>query len=347
MSADHDQRTLEPTPRRVEEFRKRGEIARSRDLSQVASMAGGAIVGAWFSESSISGVTNLMRRTCEGLGSTRWPDGLAATLVGACVPVMTGAALGYLLSAAVQLGWPPVLSRPKLDLSRLFSPGSLVQMLSPKAMVGRTLKSTAKILVCAVVAGAVLADECRLLLVAPALEPGPLAARLGAATMRLALNTGGALVLLAAIDYWYQRRTMAAKMRMTRDEMKREARQQEGDPHIKGQRRRRMREMSKRRLATAVKTADTVLVNPTEYAVALRYRSGKDRAPCVVAKGRGTVAERIRELARKAGIPILVEPPLCRMLHKLVPEGREIPAQLYHSVAEVLAYVYRLRGRPV
>ena len=106
-----------------------------------------------------------------------------------------------------------------------------------------------------------------------------------------------------------------------------------------------MRELAKRRLAAAVKTADVVLVNPTEYAVALRYRAGEDRAPRVVAKGRHAVAERIRDLARRAGIPIMPQPPLTRLLHKLVPEGKEIPRTLYHAVAEVLAYVYRLRRR--
>jgi flagellar biosynthetic protein FlhB len=136
-------------------------------------------------------------------------------------------------------------------------------------------------------------------------------------------------------------------MRMTPEEFKREHREQEGDPHIKRKRRQRMRELAQRRLHAAVKGADVVLVNPTEYAVALRYRSDEDRAPRVVAKGRKHQAERIREIARKEGVPIVAQPPLCRLVHKLVPENREIPAQLYHAVAEVLAYVYRLKNRTV
>jgi flagellar biosynthetic protein FlhB len=136
-------------------------------------------------------------------------------------------------------------------------------------------------------------------------------------------------------------------MRMTPAEAKREHREQEGDPQVRRRRRQRMRELARRRLATSVKTADVVLVNPTEYAVALRYQTGTDRAPRVVAKGRLVVAEQIRTLARQTGIPILAQPPLCRLIHKLVPEGREIPARLYQAVAEVLAYVYRLKqGRP-
>ena len=132
---------------------------------------------------------------------------------------------------------------------------------------------------------------------------------------------------------------------MTPSEFKREHREQDGDPAVRRRRRLRMRELGRRRLQVAVSKADVVLVNPTEYAVALRYRSEKDRAPRVVAKGRGAVAEHIRALARSASIPILERPPLTRLIFKLVPEGREIPAELYHSIAEVLAYVYRLRRR--
>ena len=134
---------------------------------------------------------------------------------------------------------------------------------------------------------------------------------------------------------------------MSKSEVKREHRDQEGDPIIKARRRRRMRELVRRRVAAVVPKADVVLVNPTEYAVALRYLSGSDRAPRVLAKGRGAAAEFIRTIARKAGVPIVPEPPLTRMIYKLVPEGREIPATLYKAGAEVLAYVYRLKRRGV
>jgi flagellar biosynthetic protein FlhB len=113
---------------------------------------------------------------------------------------------------------------------------------------------------------------------------------------------------------------------------------------LKGKRRQRMRELAKRRLAAAVANADVVVVNPTHYAVALRYDSERDRAPVVVAKGTDETAEKIRELARKHSVPILPRPPLARALHKQVKEGRAIPANLYRAVAEVLAYVYRIRG---
>ena len=118
-----------------------------------------------------------------------------------------------------------------------------------------------------------------------------------------------------------------------------------GDPQIKGARRRRMRELARRRLSSDVKKADVVLVNPTHVAVALRYDSDAGGAPRVLAKGKGELADKIREMARKAGVPILSRPPLARLIYKLVPAGAEIPAALYKAVAEVLAYIYALRAR--
>jgi flagellar biosynthesis protein FlhB len=153
-----------------------------------------------------------------------------------------------------------------------------------------------------------------------------------------------ALGALAAFDYLLARRRLNDKMMMGIDEIKREHRQQEGDPQIKGKRRQRMRELGRRRLVDAVKTADVIVVNPTHYAVALRYQAEKDHAPQIVACGVDEAAQRIRDIAREAGVPILSRPPLARALHK-VGEGKTVPAPLFKAVAEVLAYVYRLRRR--
>jgi flagellar biosynthetic protein FlhB len=247
-----------------------------------------------------------------------------------------------LLSIA-QLGFPLPLRWPKVDFFRPLSMQGLGQIVAPKAAAGRLLKSLAKLLVVAFAAYLALRGEFARFLADPALDARATGMRLGSALGRLIMIAGFALALLAAIEYLQARRSLKAKMRMTPEEIKREYRDQEGDPMVRRRRRQRMREISRRRLVQAVKGADVVVVNPTEYAVALRYRAGEDRAPRVVAKGRGVVAERIRELARTAGVPILAQPPLARLLHKIVPEGREIPSNVYHAVAEVLAYVFRLR----
>ena len=178
----------------------------------------------------------------------------------------------------------------------------------------------------------------------PMIEAAGLSKQVASGASRVALGAGAALAAMAVLDYFQSRRKHMKKLMMSPDEIRREMREQEGDPHVRARRRRRMRELARRRLVE-VKNADVVLVNPTEYAVALRYSARDDRAPRVLVKGRKAVAAHIRELARRAGVPILERPPLTRLIYKLVPEGREIPAQLYQAVAEVLAYVYRLRER--
>jgi flagellar biosynthesis protein FlhB len=152
-----------------------------------------------------------------------------------------------------------------------------------------------------------------------------------------------ALAVVAAVDYMLSRRKINEQMKMTSEEVKREHRESDGDPMMKGKRKQKMKELAKRRMAAAVATADVVIVNPTHYAVALRYDDKQDRAPVVVAKGMDESADKIREVARQKGVPILSRPPLARALHKHVKEGRAIPSNLYKAVAEVLAYVYRLK----
>ena len=311
-------------------------------------MGGAALMGIMFIGQSSRAILDLAQgifRDADRTTHTLALHEAGHAVMVAVYPFVIGAILGALVAGALQVGWPPVFRWPQFDLTRPFSGGSISQMMSPRAVFGRVVMATAKVVFVGTVAMVVLQREYHHFLANPVLDPKPLAIRLGSATARLALQAGLALALLATYDYLSQRFKLAAKMRMTPSEFKREHKEQEGDPGIKRRRRQRMRELSKRRLAIAVKTADVVLVNPTEYAVALRYRSNENRAPRVVAKGRGEVAERIRELARKAGIPIVAEPPLTRLIHKLVPEGKEIPSTLYKAVAEILAYVYRLRHR--
>jgi flagellar biosynthesis protein FlhB len=348
MSApDRDQRTIEPTPRRVEEFRKRGEIALSRDLSAAGTLAGGAIGAALFSVSQATQVARFVRDTLGSAGALPLYEAIGhagAVLVSAATPVIGGALVGYLATSALQLGWPPAFRPLGFDVGKLLSAGAIARWLSPRETAVRALKACAKVAVVGSAALFALRDVWIEVVRRPALGVAQLGLRMAGAASQVSLLAGGALVALAVFDYVLARRDIRARMRMTAAEARREHREQEGDPLVRRKRRQRMRELAKRRLASAVRGADVVVVNPTEYAVALRYRSGEDRAPRVVAKGRGELAERIRGLARAAGVPILPEPPLARLLHKLVAEGREVPAALYHAVAEVLAYVYRLRG---
>ncbi|MEE7565895.1 flagellar biosynthesis protein FlhB, partial [Xanthomonas sp. Kuri4-3] len=163
-------------------------------------------------------------------------------------------------------------------------------------------------------------------------------------TMKLLLYAAGALTLLAAIDAPYQKWNWLRKLKMTREELKREFKESEGSPEVKGRIRQMQQQLSQRRMMEAVPTADVVLVNPTHYAVALKYEGGRMRAPTVVAKGTDEMAFRIREAGEQHRVAIVSAPPLARALYREVQLGKEIPVRLYSAVAQVLSYVYQLRA---
>jgi flagellar biosynthesis protein FlhB len=345
--ADQAQKTHKPTPRRVAEARKRGDIARSPELASTAALLGGMFCLIGFAGASASSLADLVRSASAGLDTPdRAPDlgTIGRVFTTAVAPVAVGAVLGYLAVALVQLGWPPTFKKPGFDIGRVLTLKSIGRSLSPRDGAGRVLKAVLKTGAVAGVVAITLSRELDRFLAAPALEAAGLSLQLAAGASRVALGAGTALAVIAVLDYLQSRRRHTKQLMMSPDEIKREMREQEGDPQVRSRRRRRMRELGRRRLIV-VEKADVVLVNPTKYAVALRYSEREDRAPRVLAKGRRAVAAHIRELARRAGVPILERPPLTRLIYKLVPEGREIPALLYQAVAEVLAYVYKLRER--
>ena len=162
----------------------------------------------------------------------------------------------------------------------------------------------------------------------------------------IAIRIGVLLLVLALIDYAYQRYHLEQQLKMSKQDVKEEMRRMEGDPKIKQRRRQLAVQMANKKLKKDVPTADVVVTNPTEFAVALKYDSATMHAPRVVAKGQDLMAKRIREIAIEHGIPILERKPLARALYKLVSVGQEIPAQFYSTVAEILAYVYDLTRKP-
>jgi flagellar biosynthetic protein FlhB len=160
---------------------------------------------------------------------------------------------------------------------------------------------------------------------------------------KIVWSVGGALLLLAILDFIYQRWQHTEDLKMTKQEVKDESKDVEGDPQIRSRRLSLQRERVRQRMLQAVPKADVVITNPTHVAVALRYETGKMDAPVVVAKGAGFVADKIKQIARHAGVPIIENRSLARGLYKAVKIGQEVPSALYQAAAEVLAYVYRLR----
>jgi flagellar biosynthetic protein FlhB len=336
------QRTQKATPKRIREFRKRGDIALSRDMVSTATLAGGFIglvACSGMAGTALLELTRTAALASDGGDAAGMPSATLRGFLVAASPAMVGAAVGALIAMLGQLGWPPAFKMPGFDFGRMSPVANLPNTFGPMGMARRSGAAVAKL----VLVGAIVAMALRHHVVSHALEAGGLGELGWGLVRRTMWLVLGVLAVLAAVDYFLARRRIAEQMKMTPDEVKREHREQEGDPMVRGRRKARMRELAKRRIAQAVASADVVVVNPTHYAVALRYNERTDAAPVVVAKGVDEQAEKIREIARNKSVPVLSRPPLARALYKHVKEGRAVPANLYRAVAEVLAYVYRIR----
>ncbi|HVJ37679.1 MAG TPA: flagellar biosynthesis protein FlhB [Stenotrophomonas sp.] len=353
MSENEDgaERTELPTAKRLREAREQGNIAQSRELATATvfsagvialmSMSGGLAAGArgWM-QTALSPEPGLWRNPetlfghfGELLMQLLW---VVAPLAGICL--LAGLVAPIAMSGVhfSSKAFTPNLNKlnPMNGLQRLWgghSAAELVKSLLRVAFVGSA-------------AALVIAhglDGLRSLLTEP-LEAA-IVHGLGF-TLRLLLATAGALALLAAIDAPYQKWNWLRKLKMTREEIKREMKESEGSPEVKGRIRQMQMQLSQRRMMEAVPTADVVLVNPTHYAVALKYEGGKMRAPVVVAKGTDEMAFRIREAGERHRVAIVSAPPLARALYREAQIGKEIPVRLYSAVAQVLSYVYQLRS---
>jgi flagellar biosynthesis protein FlhB len=349
--ADAEDRTEAPSARRLEQAREDGNIALSREVQVFAGLAIGALAllmcvhqadalcvvlrGVLDHAGDISGVPG---GTFGVLGSVAWAGALAV------LPVCGLAAVGAVATGVLQTGF---LLRPQAllpDFSRVDPISGLSRILSGTTAV-EALKAVAK---CACF-GVVLWWQASSLLHDQARAMGDDAGSLLREIMRILPGTIGALLLvqlaIAGFDVLWQRMHRLSGLRMSRQEMRDEYRQTEGDPHVKGKLKMLRARAAKRRMMDAVKTATVIVTNPTHYAVALSYERGVSGAPRIVAKGVDEVAARIRELAQDHRVPIVSNPPLARALYPL-PLETEVPAEHFKVVAGIIAYIWRLRSPP-
>ena len=350
MADDSQDRRLPASARKIERARREGQVARSRDLGHFAALG----LGLWLIGAFAAEITGFMQRLlAAGLRfdaqalarpaamlemlSTQSVQMLALLLPLGLLMLLLALAAG-LLSGGWNFTWQAM--EPKVEkfdpisgLQRLFSGENLLQ----------TLKACLLALVLAVVGAAWLAVRWPQL-AALGLQPLPSALAAGAALLGQGLLVLAAVLALAAlVDVPLQRQMLLRRLRMSVDELKKEMREQDGSPEVKGRLRQRMRELAGRRMLSQVPMADLVVMNPTHYAVALKYDPLKTGAPRVVAKGADLLALRIRDLAREHRVPVLQHPPLARALYAHCDLDQEIPARLFGAVAQVLAWVFQLR----
>jgi flagellar biosynthetic protein FlhB len=270
--------------------------------------------------------------------------GISTGIAGVVLPILGLMMVGGILTNILQVGFLWVPERLAPDWSRL-SPLAGLQRIFSLTGTMRLGFGLVKVVVVSVVATAVLWQRWDDVLRAGALDIAPLGRFLIDVAQETLLWTGLALLILAVFDFALHRWKHEQDLRMTHQEVREEMKNLQGDPQIVARRRAIQRQMVLNRIASSVPKADVVVTNPTELAVAIQYEPNEMAAPVVVAKGAGVIAQRIRRLALEHNIPIVERKPLAQLLYKEVDIGKPIPTQSYAAVAEVLAYVYQLKGK--
>ena len=341
-----EDRKHDPSQRKLDRAREEGQVAVGRDLVMVAVLLTGGLTLLFVAPEWWRGVVLLVRRSARpdvtGNVGVLLPFFVRPLLLVLGVALATAFAGVAATLAQTQFGFWPQRIVP--DFSRLVSGGQLSRVVKGEFVLDIAL-SLAKVAALTVVVFFSLRDD---LLTVPDLLFVPTEQQLGAIWAPLAragVNVLASLTVISGLDLALTRFRHARKLKMTDEELKREHKEDDGEPLLKNRRRQRHRELAKGRPQVEVPRADVLVVNPTHVAVALRYRKNESAAPVVTAKGKGVVAERMRELARRHGVPIYEDVPLARLLYRKVKIGREVPEETYKAVAAALAFVYRVTGR--
>jgi flagellar biosynthesis protein FlhB len=352
MAEEKGEKTETPTPRRREEARERGQVARSPDLTAAVLLLGFLLLMNSFGPPLIAALQALMTHCLSAASlSELEPGSIGPSILQgltvaarALAPFMVGIVSLAILINLAQVGFIFTTKRLQPNLGMLNPLKGLKRMFEARNFVHLAVNVAKLVLVGLVAWSAIRARLPDVVSVQqlPFTEAFGLAAGM---IFSIGLRIAAVLLVLALLDYGYQRYNNEQKLKMSKREVKDEMRHMEGDPKIKQRRRQIAIQMATRQLRKDVPTADVIVTNPTHVAVALKYDAAAMSAPRVVAKGQDLMAQRIRQIAIEHGIPIVERAPLARALHRLVPAGHEIPEQFYSAVAEILAYVYELTGK--
>lgn len=344
------EKTEEPTAKRKADARKKGQVGRSQEVNAAFVLLVGFLILRLLGGNAIAEIMNYSTYIFGNLNADINEESIMQMFIGMIIllaktsmPLMVFimiiglamniAQVGFMFTTE-QLQFNPGKLSPISGFKRMFSKRSLVEL----------VKSLIKIVIIGYFVFSYLSDE---IFQIPKLIYMDLMAglnKMSDSIFTLAFKIIGVFMIMAAMDYAYQKWQNNQDLKMSKQEVKEEFKQQEGDPKIKGKIRQKQRQMAMARMMQEVPKADVIVTNPTHFAVALKYESGMS-APIVVAKGQDLVAQKIKELARESRIPIVENKPLARAIYAAVEVGGVIPQELYKAVAEVLAYVYRLKNK--
>ena len=343
-----EQRSEQPTQQRLKKAREEGNFPASREFISSVQFTGFVTLSVMFGGALIRQVGMLMRMLLAyafsgDVSVPRLMSLLRYEIVPRFVPLMIAGLTLSVLSLSAQLGTTQLgISFEKLipDINRL---NPLKKLTS---LPGQNLPIFLQALLLLPLIGYVVdyeaSENLDSFLELPWMGPQPAIARIGSTIETLLWRAVALFLVVGVCDLLWQRHRYTKQLRMSKHEVKQESKEQQGSPHIKQKIRRLQRDAARRNMMKAVPTATAVIVNPTHYAVAIKYAMDGAAAPKVIAKGKNYVAARIRKRAIEAGVPIVENPPLARALYTSVDVGQEIPVHLYRAVAEILAYIYKL-----
>jgi flagellar biosynthetic protein FlhB len=351
-SSDPSQKTEEPTSKRLEEARKKGQVASSREVNHWFMILGGALVVGLAAPAMSVGLKNALLPYIEAphaipLDPGHLRDAMVKLMadvglaLGVPLALLCAAALGgSLVQGAVVFS--PERIHPSLDKISLLAGAK--RLFSAKALA-EFVKGLLKIAVVGAVATYLMIPEFASIDQLPQLDSGATLDLIQRLVLRLFIGVVAVLTIIAGVDLVYQKLSMLRQLRMSRQEIRDEMKQTEGDPMIRQRLRQIRQERARRRMMAAVPEASVVITNPTHYAVALKYEMGKTAAPVCLAKGIDSLALRIREVAEEHDVPIVENPPVAQMLYPNVEIDEEIRPEHYRAVAEIVGYVLRLKGK--
>ncbi len=349
---DQQEKTEKATPKKRSEARKKGDVAKSREVPSVAVLLAGLSTLCLFGPFMYSHMNSLMKRSflliktpvLDLPGLLTISEDVVLQFIVIVIPVMAAVALIAVLSNLMQVGvmfsWKklaPEFSKisPMKGLSRLFSKQSFMEL----------FKSLTKLAIVGGIAYWTIKGEMEQIQNLGRIEVLGIALYILKVILKIFLRVCIVMIIVAVIDYTFQKWQFEEKLKMTKQEVKEEYKQSEGDPLVKSRIRRTQLEAARKRMMQEVPKADVVVTNPVHLALAVKYDSSVMNAPRVVAKGAELIAERIKTLARENAVPIVENKELAQNLYKMVDIGDEVPSDFYQAIAEVLAYVYRLKGK--
>ncbi|MBQ6887501.1 MAG: flagellar biosynthesis protein FlhB [Lachnospiraceae bacterium] len=352
------EKTEPATPKKLSDARNKGQVAKSREVANgLGMLALFLVLKFWVGSMGtkflhlFSGVYNKIPETVKMYGGQVPANDILIILQDAVMRLMILVApvflVGFLvafLSDYVQVKWKITTEPLKPKFSKLNPVNGMKRIFSIQSLV-ELIKSVAKIILVTYVAYSYLINEKENIFILYDIPLMQAIQLCGELVIELGIRISLVYMIIAVLDFAYQKYKFNKDMKMTKQEVKEEYKQSEGDPQVKGKIKQKMREASMRRMMQDLPKADVVITNPTHYAVAIKYDPDQYDAPIVLAKGEDYLAQKIKEKARENNIEIVENKPLARMLYANVEVGQAIPPELYQAVAEVLAFVYRLKGK--